>query len=114
MRRDKGASIAENGALLAYSGAKTRRSLKDKRGVRNPQPEQDVCWGSVNVAIDELTYDIGCEPASNYLTFASSFTVRRFRGSDPKRHIKLGVICFPEEFHIRKRSQCRGQGSRGA
>jgi ATP-dependent phosphoenolpyruvate carboxykinase len=36
IRFEKDASIAENGALVAYSGAKTGRSPKDKRVVKNP------------------------------------------------------------------------------
>jgi len=34
IRYEKDASIAENGALVAYSGAKTGRSPKDKRIVK--------------------------------------------------------------------------------
>ena len=36
IRHDPGASIAHNGALVAYSGEKTGRSPKDKRIVCNP------------------------------------------------------------------------------
>ena len=36
IRFEKDASIAENGALVAYSGVKTGRSPKDKRVVENP------------------------------------------------------------------------------
>ena len=36
IRYEKDASIAENGALVAYSGVKTGRSPKDKRVVKNP------------------------------------------------------------------------------
>ena len=36
IRFEKDASIAENGALVAYSGVKTGRSPKDKRVVKNP------------------------------------------------------------------------------
>ena len=43
IRYEKDASIAENGALVAYSGAKTGRSPKDKRVVRHPDSEADHC-----------------------------------------------------------------------
>src|SRR6201984_678741 len=39
-RYEKDASIAENGALVAYSGVKTGRSPKDKRVVRHPESEK--------------------------------------------------------------------------
>jgi phosphoenolpyruvate carboxykinase (ATP) len=42
IRYEKDASIAENGALVAYSGLKTGRSPKDKRVVRHPDSENDV------------------------------------------------------------------------
>jgi phosphoenolpyruvate carboxykinase (ATP) len=44
IRFEKDASIAENGALVTYSGVKTGRSPKDKRVVRHPDSERDV-WG---------------------------------------------------------------------
>ena len=46
IRYEKDASIAENGALVAYSGAKTGRSPKDKRVVKHPDSEDDVWWGT--------------------------------------------------------------------
>ena len=46
IRFDKDASIAENGALVAYSGAKTGRSPKDKRVVQHPASERDIWWGA--------------------------------------------------------------------
>ncbi|MGB7836484.1 MAG: phosphoenolpyruvate carboxykinase (ATP), partial [Terrimicrobiaceae bacterium] len=42
IRFEKDASIAENGALVAYSGVKTGRSPKDKRVVKNPASENDI------------------------------------------------------------------------
>jgi phosphoenolpyruvate carboxykinase (ATP) len=40
IRYDKEATIAANGALVAYSGEKTGRSPKDKRIVQNPSPKE--------------------------------------------------------------------------
>ena len=39
---EREASIAENGALVAYSGSKTGRSPKDKRVVKHPDSEANV------------------------------------------------------------------------
>ena len=94
IRHDKGASIAENGALVAYSGAKTGRSPKDKRIVKNPQSEHDVWWGNVNVAIDARTYDIVRERARDYLNICEQlYCFDGFAGWDPKYRIKVRVIC---------------------
>src|SRR5271165_6654762 len=67
IRYDKDASIAENGALVAYSGAKTGRSPKDKRIVKNPGSEHDIWWGDVNVPLDARTFDVVRERAKDYL-----------------------------------------------
>jgi phosphoenolpyruvate carboxykinase (ATP) len=87
-------TIAENGALVAYSGAKTGRSPKDKRIVRNPQSERDVWWGDVNVPIDTRTYDIVRERARDYLNICEQlYCFDGFAGWDPKYRIKVRVIC---------------------
>jgi len=51
IRFDARSRIADSGALVAYSGAKTGRSPKDKHIVRAAPSEQDIWWGSVNVPI---------------------------------------------------------------
>jgi hypothetical protein len=53
IRHDKDVGIAANGALVAYSGAKTGRSPKDKRVVKHPASEKDDWWGPVNIPCDE-------------------------------------------------------------
>ena len=94
IRYEKDASIAENGALVAYSGAKTGRSPKDKRIVKNPQSEQDIWWGNVNVPIDAHTFDIVRERARDYLNICERlYCFDGFAGWDPKYRIKVRVIC---------------------
>jgi phosphoenolpyruvate carboxykinase (ATP) len=94
IRFDKDASIAENGALVAYSGAKTGRSPKDKRIVKNPQSEHDIWWGDVNVPIDAHTFDIVRERARDYLnTCERLYCFDGFAGWDPNYRLKVRVIC---------------------
>ena len=94
IRYEKDASIAENGALVAYSGAKTGRSPKDKRIVKNPQSENDVWWGNVNVPIDEHTFEVVRERARDYLNICEQlYCFDGFAGWDPKYRIKVRVIC---------------------
>ena len=45
IRYEKDASIAENGALVAYSGAKTGRSPKDKRIVKTSRRRKTTSGG---------------------------------------------------------------------
>jgi phosphoenolpyruvate carboxykinase (ATP) len=91
---DKGASIAENGALVAYSGVKTGRSPKDKRVVKHPDSEADVWWGRVNIPLDAHSFAINRERACDYLnTRDRLYCFDGFAGWDPKYRIKVRVIC---------------------
>jgi ATP-dependent phosphoenolpyruvate carboxykinase len=94
IRYEKDSSIAENGALAAYSGVKTGRSPKDKRVVKHPDSEQDVWWGTVNVPCDAQTFAINRQRALDYLnTRERLYCFDGFAGWDPKYRIKIRVIC---------------------
>ncbi|MGB0069720.1 MAG: phosphoenolpyruvate carboxykinase (ATP), partial [Isosphaeraceae bacterium] len=94
IRYEKDASIAENGALVAYSGAKTGRSPKDKRIVKNPASENDIWWGPVNIPCDEHTFQINRQRAVDYLnTRERLYCFDGFAGWDPRYRIKVRVIC---------------------
>jgi phosphoenolpyruvate carboxykinase (ATP) len=94
IRYEKDASIAENGALVAYSGVKTGRSPKDKRVVRHPNSEADVWWGQVNIPLDAHAFAINRERAHDYLnTRERLYCFDGFAGWDPKYRIKVRVIC---------------------
>ena len=94
IRYEKDASIAENGALVAYSGVKTGRSPKDKRVVEHPASKNDIWWGSVNIPCDERTFQINRQRALDYLnTRERLYCFDGFAGWDPKYRIKVRVIC---------------------
>src|SRR6187431_1430125 len=94
IRFEKDASIAENGALVAYSGAKTGRSPKDKRVVEHPDSKGDIWWGPVNIACDAHTFEINRQRALDYLnTRDRLYVFDGFAGWDPKYRIKVRVIC---------------------
>src|SRR3954454_14379060 len=94
IRYEKDANIAENGALVAYSGVKTGRSPKDKRIVKHPESEADVWWGPVNIPLDAQSFAINRERAHDYLnTRERLYCFDGFAGWDPKYRIKVRVIC---------------------
>jgi len=94
IRFEKEACIADNGALVAYSGSKTGRSPKDKRIVRNPNSEASVWWGQVNIPLDAASFAINRERARDYLnTCERVYCFDGFAGWDPKYRIKVRVIC---------------------
>src|SRR3954468_14385815 len=85
IRFEKDSGIAENGALVAYSGAKTGRSPKDKRVVKDPASEKDVWWGNVNIPLDAATYAINRQRARDYLnTRERLYCFDGFAGWDPR------------------------------
>lgn len=91
---DNGSAIADNGALIAMSGAKTGRSPKDKRIVDNPQSSPDIWWGNVNIPVDEDTFDKNRERAVDYLNNLDRiFVFDGFAGWDPKYQIKVRIVC---------------------
>jgi phosphoenolpyruvate carboxykinase (ATP) len=86
--------IADSGALVAYSGAKTGRSPKDKRIVKNLESQGDIWWGNVNLALDSIIYDINRERAIDYLnTREALYCFDGFAGWDPATQLKVRVIC---------------------
>jgi len=94
IRHDREATIAENGALVAYSGEKTGRSPKDKRIVKNPTSEKDVWWGTTNVPLDPKSYRTVRQRAIDYLNVCNRlYCFDGFAGWDPKYRIKIRVIC---------------------
>ncbi len=94
IRFEPGTTIADSGALIAYSGEKTGRSPLDKRLVRNPASEPDIWWGPVNFPIDEVSFAINRERAKDYLnTRDRLYVVDAFAGWDPQYRIKVRIIC---------------------
>lgn len=94
IRHEKDSHIADNGALVAYSGVKTGRSPKDKRVVRSPASEKDVWWGPVNIPLDAQTFATNRERALDYLnTRDRLYCVDAFAGWDAKYRMKIRVIC---------------------
>src|SRR5262245_50087484 len=94
IRYEKDGSIAENGALVAYSGVKAGRSPKDKRVVKHPDSEKDVWWGPVNIPCDAQTFAINRQRAIDYLnTRDRLYCFDGFAGWDPAYRLKIRVIC---------------------
>lgn len=94
IRHEPGSSIAESGALVAYSGAKTGRSPLDKRIVKHPDSEKDVWWGPVNLPMEEQGFRVNRERAVDYLnTCARLYVVDAFAGWHPQHRLKIRMIC---------------------
>jgi ATP-dependent phosphoenolpyruvate carboxykinase len=78
----KKSSIADSGAFVAYSGAKSGRSPKDKRIVTDYVREKEIWWGEVNAPLEYKDFNILRDTAISYLNtrpkvkyFLFSFTL---------------------------------------
>ena len=61
---------------------------------RDPKSENDVWWGSVNIALDHHSFRINRERANDYLnTRKRLYCIDGFAGWDPRYRLKVRVIC---------------------
>ena len=87
-------AISAQGALMAYSGAKTGRSPLDKRIVKEPASESDVWWGSVNIPLTEASFDKNLNLAVGFLNSRSAlYVIDGFAGWREEERIRVRVIC---------------------
>lgn len=94
IRYEKDACVTSNGALVAYSGAKTGRSPRDKRIVEHPASKAEIWWGPVNIPLSHDVFVINRERAHDYLnTRERLYCFDGFAGWDPRYRIKVRVIC---------------------
>lgn len=88
--------IVATGALATLSGAKTGRSPKDKRVVKDPASENDIWWGagSPNYEMDEHTFVLNRERAVDYLnTLDRIYVLDGFAGWEPTSRLKIRIVC---------------------
>ncbi len=93
VKYEPGTVISSTGALVALSGEKTGRSPNDKRVVKNPDSEQNVWWGKVNIALDEHLFMLNRQRALDYIDLRDRIYVfDGYAGWDPEHQIKVRVI----------------------
>jgi phosphoenolpyruvate carboxykinase (ATP) len=96
---EPGSHLVSSGALATLSGAKTGRTPKDKRVVREPSTEDDIWWdnngsGSPNYEMDERTFLLNRERAVDYLNMLDRLYVfDGYAGWDPESRYKIRVVC---------------------
>ncbi|GKV33516.1 hypothetical protein SLEP1_g42021 [Rubroshorea leprosula] len=80
IKYEKGSFITSTGALATLSGAKTGRSPRDKRVVKDKTTEDELWWGkgSPNIEMDEHTFMV--------------FVNDQFLNWDPQHRIKVRIV----------------------
>jgi phosphoenolpyruvate carboxykinase (ATP) len=93
IRHDE-ALIANSGAIVSTSGAKTGRSPKDKRIVEEEASQDDIWWGPGNIPLSRQSFRICRKRATDYLAFTPRlYVIDGFAGWDPEHRLKIRVVC---------------------
>ncbi|GLU20200.1 hypothetical protein SLE2022_364110 [Rubroshorea leprosula] len=95
IKYEKGSFITSAGALATLSGAKTGRSPRDKRVVKDETTEYELWWGkgSPNIEMDEHTFMVNRERAVDYLNSLEKVYVNdQFLNWDPQNRIKVRIV----------------------
>lgn len=90
---ERGEGVLTNtGALAVETGKYTGRSPKDKFIVDIPEVHDEICWGSVNVPMDESKYDRIYKRLTAYLQNRELFVFDGYAGADEKFSLPIRVI----------------------
>ncbi|KAK9166136.1 hypothetical protein Scep_001327 [Stephania cephalantha] len=95
IKYEHGSFITSSGALVTLSGAKTGRSPRDKRVVKDETTEDELWWGkgSPNIEMDEHTFLVNRERAVDYLNSLDKVFVNdQFLNWDPEHRIKVRIV----------------------
>jgi phosphoenolpyruvate carboxykinase (ATP) len=95
IKYEKGSFVTSSGALATLSGAKTGRSPRDKRVVKDDVTESELWWGkgSPNIEMDEQTFLVNRERAVDYLNSLDKVFVNdQFLNWDPENRIKVRIV----------------------
>jgi len=94
LRFEKGSAISSTGALICSSGARTGRSPRDKRIVKEATSEDDIWWGKVNIPMEEKIFSVNRERAIDYLnTRDRLYVIDGYAGWNPQYRVKIRVVC---------------------
>jgi phosphoenolpyruvate carboxykinase (ATP) len=91
LQRNEGV-LAENGALIALTGARTGRSPKDRYIVAEPDSQKDIWWGPVNKHMEPSVFQRLLDKARAYLQGRDLFVTDGWACADPRYRLPVRVI----------------------
>jgi phosphoenolpyruvate carboxykinase (ATP) len=86
------ARLAANGALVAYTGARSGRSPKDKFTVDDPLTHELVDWGPVNQPLAPERFEALLDRVVDHLRGRELFVQDLYCGADPAYRFPIRVI----------------------
>src|SRR5665213_2388625 len=84
--------LAANGALVAYTGARTGRSPKDKFIIQDDRTRERVNWGRINHPFDPAKFDGLLERVLDHLAGRDLYVHDLFAGADPQYRMPVEII----------------------
>jgi len=99
IRRQEGI-LADNGALVVKTGARTGRSPKDRYIVKEATTEQDIQWGNVNQPIAPEVFNALWDKAAHYISDREHFVSHLEVGADPEHYLPVVVTTETAWQHI--------------
>src|SRR5271168_3547053 len=84
--------LASNGALVAYTGARTGRSPRDKFTVDDETTHASVDWGKVNHPISPERFEALLERVTQHMSERDLFVEDLYAGADPAYRLPIRVI----------------------
>jgi phosphoenolpyruvate carboxykinase (ATP) len=83
--------LANNGAIVAYSGKYTGRTPRDKHIVREPGSQDNIWWGN-NQPLDPERFDAIAEKLADYAKGRRLYQIDTFAGADPAYRINVRFL----------------------
>jgi len=86
-----GDTLADNGALVAYTGKYRGRTPKDKHTVREASSEANIWWDN-NTAMEPEVFEKLLAKANEYIKGKTLYQVDTYGGADPDYRIKARFL----------------------
>ncbi|HEY6448117.1 MAG TPA: phosphoenolpyruvate carboxykinase (ATP) [Acidobacteriaceae bacterium] len=104
--------LAANGALVAWTGARTGRSPRDKFTVEDAEARERVNWGKVNQPFPPEKFDALLTRVLRHMGERDLYIMDLAAGADPTYRLPIQVICeyawhalFVKQLFIRPAAQ---------
>jgi phosphoenolpyruvate carboxykinase (ATP) len=84
--------LTDTGAFVAYTGAHTGRSPKDRYLVAEPSSKGQIAWGAVNRPMDEAVFERLLDRVRSYFVGRDLFVLDAGACADPRHAVPVRVI----------------------
>lgn len=110
--RTQSGTLADNGALVIYTGQYTGRSPKDRYIVRDDISSDSVAWGKVNLPMEPAVYANLKAKVMDHIQDRKMYLVKARAGADPNYTLRINVLCenpaqavFANQIFIKDRAR---------